>query len=72
LIGREGARKRLASKARRLSWVYSGVTHAFAVLGLIEGDFFGHHMAHDSGVTRDAQQRADAFIAAHMKEPRTQ
>jgi dienelactone hydrolase len=46
--------------------VYPGVTHGFALPGLIEGDFFGHHMAYDSRVARDAQQRADAFIAAHM------
>jgi dienelactone hydrolase len=51
--------------------VYPGVTHAFAAPGLIEGDFFGHHIAYDSRAAQDAQARADAFIAAHMAEVRT-
>ena len=30
-------------------------------------DYLGHHMVYDEKATQDAQQRADAFMAAHMK-----
>jgi len=50
--------------------VYPGATHAFAVPGLLEGDFFGHHMAYDRHAARDAQERADVFMSAHMTAPK--
>lgn len=45
--------------------VYPGATHAFAMT--MAGDFMGHHMAYDEKATQDAQQRGDAFMAAHIK-----
>ncbi len=45
--------------------VYPGATHYFATPGV--GDFQGIHMAYDPKAAKDAQARADAFIAAHMK-----
>lgn len=30
-------------------------------------DFLGHHLVYDEKATQDAQQRADAFIATHLK-----
>jgi hypothetical protein len=30
-------------------------------------DILGHHLVYDEKATQDAQQHADAFIAAHMK-----
>jgi hypothetical protein len=30
-------------------------------------DYLGHYMEYDEKATQDAQQRADAFRAAHMK-----
>ena len=53
--------------------VYPGATHAFNMPGisdLIEHRMHYdevHHMAYDEKATRDAEQRADAFMAAHMK-----
>ena len=45
--------------------VYPGATHGFA---MPEGmEFGGERFIHDEGATRDAEQRADAFMAAHMK-----
>jgi dienelactone hydrolase len=44
--------------------VYPGATHSFTYQPGI--DYLGHHMAYDEGATRDAQQRTDAFMAAHM------
>jgi dienelactone hydrolase len=49
--------------------VYPGATHAFAVPGLIEGDFFGRHLAYDGHAARDAEARADAFMAAPTWRP---
>lgn len=46
--------------------IYPGATHAFATPGV--EDFEDHHMAYDPKVAGDAQARADAFIAAHMKD----
>ena len=45
--------------------VYPGDTHGFTLLGI--GDFAGYHMVYDEKASQDAQQRAAAFIAAHMK-----
>jgi dienelactone hydrolase len=45
--------------------VYSGATHSFTYQPGI--DYLGHHMVYDEGATRDAQQRADTFMDAHMK-----
>jgi dienelactone hydrolase len=46
--------------------VYPGDTHAFVMPG-VDGEFMGHHFAYDEKAAQDAQQRADAFMAAHMK-----
>ncbi len=47
--------------------VYPGDTHAFTMNFGKPIDFAGHHMEYDEKATQDAQQRADAFIAAHLK-----
>ena len=47
--------------------VYPGDTHAFTMNFGKPLDFAGHHMEYDEKATQDAQQRAEAFIAAHMK-----
>ena len=47
--------------------VYPGDTHAFTMNFGKPIDYLGHHMEYDEKATQDAQQRADAFIAAHMK-----
>ena len=47
--------------------VYPGDTHAFAMNFGKPIDFAGHHMEYDEKATQDAQQRADAFIADHLK-----
>ena len=47
--------------------VYPGVYHAFAHPADKPADFNGHHFAYDAKAAEDAQGRADAFIAAHMK-----
>ncbi len=46
--------------------VYPGAAHAFATPGIdkIEN---GHRLAYDANAAADAQARADAFMAAHMK-----
>ncbi len=46
--------------------VYPGLTHAFAMSGA-PPEYLGHHMAFDEHAAADTQQRADAFMAAHMK-----
>jgi len=47
--------------------VYPGDTHAFTMNFGKPVDYLGHHMDYDEKSTQDAQQRADAFMAAHMK-----
>ena len=47
--------------------VYPGDTHAFTMPFEKPFDYLGHHIVYDEKSTQDAQQRADAFIAAHMK-----
>ena len=46
--------------------VYPGATHGFATPGmdLVRG---GVHMLYDEKAAKDAEARADAFMAAHMK-----
>lgn len=46
--------------------VYPGATHVFKTPAKPR-DYLGHHLVYDERATQDAQQRADAFIAAHMK-----
>jgi dienelactone hydrolase len=47
--------------------VYPGATHVFNQPSEKPRDFLGHHFVYDEMATQDAQQRADAFMAAHMK-----
>ena len=47
--------------------VYPGVTHGFTEPFEKPFDYQGHHLAHDEAATKDAQERAEAFIAAHLK-----
>jgi dienelactone hydrolase len=47
--------------------VYPGVTHAFTLNWGKPIDYLGHHLVYDERATQDAQQRADAFMAAQMK-----
>jgi dienelactone hydrolase len=47
--------------------VYPGATHVFNTPSEKPRDFLGHHFVYDEKATQDAQQRADAFMAAHMK-----
>jgi dienelactone hydrolase len=47
--------------------VYPGATHVFNQPSEKLRDVLGHHLVYDEKATQDAQQRADAFIAAHMK-----
>lgn len=47
--------------------VYPGATHGFTVPFEKPFDVDGHHLAHDAAATNDAQERVDAFIAAHSK-----
>jgi dienelactone hydrolase len=46
--------------------VYPGAVHAFAMPG-VDTEMFGHRLLYDHKAAEDAQTRADAFIAAHMK-----
>jgi dienelactone hydrolase len=46
--------------------VYPGDTHGFVYLGE-NGYFLGHHLVYDEKAAQDAEKRADAFMAAHMK-----
>jgi dienelactone hydrolase len=46
--------------------VYPGATHDFAAPGM-DDTFDGDHLVYDAKAAQDAQARADAFIAAHMK-----
>ena len=47
--------------------VYPGATHGFTEPFDKPFDVDGHHLAHDEAATKDAQERAEAFIAAHLK-----
>jgi dienelactone hydrolase len=47
--------------------VYPGDTHAFTVPAEKPRDYLGHHLVYNEKAAQDAQQRADAFIAAKMK-----
>jgi dienelactone hydrolase len=47
--------------------VYAGATHGFTTPIDKPVTYLGYHIVHDEEATEDAQDRADAFIAAHMK-----
>jgi dienelactone hydrolase len=47
--------------------VLPGATHGFAMPLDQPVDFQGHYIAYDEKATKDAQARADAFMAAHRK-----
>jgi len=47
--------------------VYPGATYAFTLPLNFAIELNGRHIAHDEKATQDAQARADAFMAAHMK-----
>jgi dienelactone hydrolase len=51
--------------------IYPGATHAFNVPMGQPFEVHGHHLEYDERATKDAEARADAFIAAHMTEVRT-
>ena len=47
--------------------VFPGATHWFVVPMDQPVDYLGHHMIYDAKAAQDAQERADAFMDAHMK-----
>jgi len=47
--------------------VYAGATHGFTTPIDKPTTYLGHHIVYDEEATEDAQDRADAFIAAHLK-----
>jgi dienelactone hydrolase len=47
--------------------VYPGAYHVFNQPSEKPRDFLGHHLVYDEKATQDAQQRADAFLAAQAK-----
>ena len=47
--------------------VYPGATHAFTMPWEEPTNYQGHHFAYDEASTKNAEQRADAFIEAHVK-----
>jgi dienelactone hydrolase len=47
--------------------VYPGATHAFTMPFDQPVDYLGHHMVYDEKATKDAEGRADAFMAEHIK-----
>jgi dienelactone hydrolase len=47
--------------------VFPGATHAFVMPFSQPVDYFGHHFVYDEKATQDAQQDADAFMAARLK-----
>ena len=51
--------------------VYPGATHAFSLRG-IDVNAEGHRLVYDEKAAKDAEARVDAFIAAHMREVKTQ
>ena len=56
-----------ASKTNFEVVVYPGATHAFNIPFEKPVEMLGHHMEYDEKAAQDAQQRADAFMDAHMK-----
>jgi dienelactone hydrolase len=56
-----------AGKSNFEIFVYPGATHAFAVPFPRPVDLLGHHLVYDEKAAQDAQQRADAFMAAQTK-----
>jgi dienelactone hydrolase len=46
--------------------IHPGATHAFTMPMDQPVEAHGHHIAYDEKATKDAEARADAFIAAHM------
>jgi dienelactone hydrolase len=51
--------------------VYPGAVHAFAAAG-VDTEMFGHRVLYDHHAAEDAQARAEAFIAAHVPDAKTQ
>ena len=47
--------------------VYPGATHSFSMRFDKPFDYAGHHLAYDEASTKEAEQRVDAFIDAHLK-----
>jgi dienelactone hydrolase len=47
--------------------VYPDDTHAFTLPSEKPHDYRGRHMVYDEKATQDTEQRAHAFMAAHMK-----
>jgi dienelactone hydrolase len=47
--------------------VYPGATHAFSMRFDKPFEFAGHHLAYDETSTKEAEERAEAFIDAHLK-----
>ena len=47
--------------------VFPGATHGFTMPMDQPFEFMGHHIAYDEKATKDAEARADAFLAAHLK-----
>ncbi len=47
--------------------VYPGATHAFTQPRAQPLDFLQHHIVYDEKATRDGEDRAEAFIAKHIK-----
>jgi dienelactone hydrolase len=47
--------------------VYPGATHVFNMPSEKPLDVLGHHLVYDEKATLDAQERADAFMAAQTK-----
>jgi dienelactone hydrolase len=47
--------------------VYPGATHSFSMRFDKPFDFAGHHLAYDETSTKEAEQRVEAFIDAHLK-----
>lgn len=56
-----------ASKTNFEVVVYPGATHAFNIPFEKPVEMLGHHMEYNEKAAQDAQQRADAFIDAHIK-----
>jgi dienelactone hydrolase len=47
--------------------VFPGATHVFNMPSEKPIDFLGHHFVYDEKATQDAQEHADAFMAAQKK-----
>lgn len=57
----------LADKPKFEVVVYPGAGHSFTMPFDKPFDLAGHHLAYDEKSTKEAAQRAEAFIAAHLK-----